>query len=293
MIYLDGPALEALGSGKGALPTTDPEGTLYRVCKYSTYRITCIRVDGRVETITGDDHWPGNLKLSEGPAAYFANRWMALQAGDYSKPPTVVGQVAKIADTDLTGAIIGKDFVVWQGNLYLFDEAKQELKCVPLLADYWPKMMAAYKAWAGEEERKPNRGPKPFEHVVWADDGIFYLLNYWYGPPKGAYDFRRRESNRAYCDGQQLAPARTGSWGTIATERDLRRRGTAARQNFPHRGTFCSCMRLTPWLCADGRMDGSRGCATTASGARCWREDDAGGALSPSGASITSRALRV
>ncbi len=236
---LDGPALEALGSGKGALPTTDAEGNLYLICKYSTCHIRCIRADGWVETIAGDDRWPGNLKLAEGPAAYFANRWMGPQAGDYSKPPalitvyglplkgkgsiyfywpgqspyriyrdeekgnrwwfklvgapgkakppTSVGQVAKVEETDLTGAVIGKDFIAWQGNLYLFDEAKQELKCVHLLADYWPKMMAAYKEWAGEEDSRTSRGPQPFEHVVRADDGAFYMVNYWYGPPKGVF----------------------------------------------------------------------------------------------------------
>ena len=52
--YLDGANLEALGSGKGGLPTTDSEGNMYLVCKYSTCRIRCIRADGRVETIAGD-----------------------------------------------------------------------------------------------------------------------------------------------------------------------------------------------------------------------------------------------
>lgn len=63
--YLDGLKMEALGNGNGngALSTTDSEGNLYLIWKYDTRWLRCVRVDGIVETIAGDDRWPGNLKL--------------------------------------------------------------------------------------------------------------------------------------------------------------------------------------------------------------------------------------
>jgi hypothetical protein len=110
--YLDGPRLEALGSGKGSLPTNDPDGNLYLVYKYSTCRIRVVRADGRVETIAGDDRWPGSVKLDEGPAAYFPNRFASPQAGDYSKP----GAIITVSGYPLKGEDEGCIYFYWPGS---------------------------------------------------------------------------------------------------------------------------------------------------------------------------------
>jgi hypothetical protein len=109
---LDGPNLEALGTGHGALPTTDSEGNVYFILKYSTCRIRCLRADGWTETIAGDDRWPGVSGLAEGPAAYFPNRWMGPSAGNSCRP----GALLTVYGLPLKGEEYGRIYFHWQGT---------------------------------------------------------------------------------------------------------------------------------------------------------------------------------
>lgn len=107
--YLDGSRLEGLGSGHGAMPAVDDDGNVYYVWKYATSRIRCARVDGSIETIAGDDRWPGNLKLVEGPAAYFHNRSMPPSAGNACRP----GPLLTVYGTPLRGEEYGSIYFHW------------------------------------------------------------------------------------------------------------------------------------------------------------------------------------
>lgn len=236
--YLDGLSLEALGNGNGngALPTTDREGNLYLIWKYATRRIRCVRVDGIVETIAGDDRWPGNLGLTEGPAAYFPCWAMPPQAGGYSipgaiitvsglplkgedqgciyfywprqspykiykskekkgrwwfkrigapdksNPPTSAGQIAKLDETNLTDARIANGFIVWKGNVYEFDEAKGEMKCLFTLQDYISKVESVLTNWSG---KRPGVSLGAPEHIERTSDGNFFLSYFWKTYPAG------------------------------------------------------------------------------------------------------------
>jgi hypothetical protein len=193
-------------------------------------------VDGIVETIAGDDRWPGNLKLSEGPAAYFPAYGMGPQAGDYSipgaiitvsglplkgeehgciyfswpnespfkiykskekggrwwfkrigtpgksKPPAKAGEVAKLEETDLTGAKIGNGFIVWNGNVYEFDEAKMEMKCLFTLDEYISRVESVITNWPG---KRPGVSIGAPEHVARTSDGNFFLIYFWKTYPGG------------------------------------------------------------------------------------------------------------
>jgi hypothetical protein len=272
--YLDGANLEALGSGKGGLPTTDSEGNMYLVCKYSTCRIRCIRADGRVETIAGDDRWPGNLNLQEGPAAYMPNRFNGPRAGDYSipgalltiyglplkgeehgriyfhwdggapyrifknkekgdrwwfrqigapgkaKPPTTVGQSAKLDELDLTDARIADGLLAWQGNIYKFNEPKGEITCEFTLADYESKA----KELLGRTDKKLG----PPEHYVRTEDGSVYLCYFWNTYPLGEI-FRmspdRKQFEHIVSDASQK----------------LKGTGVGAGRNGPGLTTTCHC----------------------------------------------------
>jgi hypothetical protein len=110
--YLDGPNLEALGTGHGALPAVDREGNIFFILKYSTSMIRCIRADGRTETIAGDDRWPGNFDVDEGPAAYFPNRWDGPRAGNYCIP----GAILTIYGLPLKGEDYGRIYFHWRGS---------------------------------------------------------------------------------------------------------------------------------------------------------------------------------
>jgi len=115
---LDGPNLEALGTGHGALPAVDSEGNVYFIVKYSTSRIRCVRADGWTETLAGDDRWPGNFKANEGPAAYFPNRWNGPRAGNSCVP----GALLTVYGLPLKGEEYGRIYFHWSEiicqNLY-------------------------------------------------------------------------------------------------------------------------------------------------------------------------------
>ena len=122
--YLDGPRLEALGRGKGHLPATDVDGNLYLVCKYSTCRIRCILADGTIETIAGDDRWPGNMSLTEGPASYLPNLAYSPRAGDYSVPGTLI----QVYGYPLKGEEYGCLYLYWpdESPIRIFKNKKQD-----------------------------------------------------------------------------------------------------------------------------------------------------------------------
>ncbi len=66
--YLDGPRLEAM-SGKSPNISWDDEGNMYFFSTLWYGAIRCIRTDGRVVTISGNDYWMPVLPLTEGPAS--------------------------------------------------------------------------------------------------------------------------------------------------------------------------------------------------------------------------------
>jgi len=68
--YLDGPRLEAM-SGRSPNLAWDERGNIYFFATFWYGAIRCIRTDGRVVTIAGNDYWTPDLNLSEGPASAF------------------------------------------------------------------------------------------------------------------------------------------------------------------------------------------------------------------------------
>jgi hypothetical protein len=68
--YLNGPRREAMDHRGGFNPAeADAKGNIYGVGVYGGTLVRCIRADGQVETITGDDFTMADFKLDEGPAS--------------------------------------------------------------------------------------------------------------------------------------------------------------------------------------------------------------------------------
>ena len=68
--YLNGPRKEAMDHRGGFSPAeADAKGNIYGVGVLGGMLIRCIRADGQVETITGDDFTMADFKLDEGPAS--------------------------------------------------------------------------------------------------------------------------------------------------------------------------------------------------------------------------------
>jgi len=70
--YLDGPRLEAM-TGRAPKISWDEKGNLYFFPSYWYGAIRCIRTDGRIVPITGNDYWTLTLPLEEGPASTLGN----------------------------------------------------------------------------------------------------------------------------------------------------------------------------------------------------------------------------
>ncbi len=111
--YLDGPEREAIGSGRGTFTTIDTDGNLFIVNQHITAVIRCLRADGRVVTIAGDDRWPGNHKLAEGPAAYLMSRGWPGMAGLYTR----LGGVIVAYGLPLNGEERGRLYFYWPGEM--------------------------------------------------------------------------------------------------------------------------------------------------------------------------------
>jgi len=69
--HLDGPRRESVGPIKKVV-CCDAKGNIYFMDSNYFTAIRCARVDGMVETISGDDCWGGSLPIQEGPAAFVA-----------------------------------------------------------------------------------------------------------------------------------------------------------------------------------------------------------------------------
>jgi RNA polymerase sigma factor (sigma-70 family) len=68
--YLNGPRKEAMDHRAGFGPAeADAKGNIYGMGSWGGVLIRCIRADGQVETITGEDYYMADFKLTEGPAS--------------------------------------------------------------------------------------------------------------------------------------------------------------------------------------------------------------------------------
>lgn len=72
MEYLDGPRREAM-AGRDTRSAFDDRGNVYFYSGFGWGAIRCIRTDGRVVTITGNDYFTSDHNLAEGPASAFGN----------------------------------------------------------------------------------------------------------------------------------------------------------------------------------------------------------------------------
>lgn len=106
---LDGPSLEALAPTSYKLMANDADGNVFFLWKYSTSWIRCVRADGQVESIAGDDHWSVNLNLTEGPAAYIPNWGIRPTAGANVIP----GAALTVYGRPLRGEEHGSIYVFW------------------------------------------------------------------------------------------------------------------------------------------------------------------------------------
>lgn len=70
--YLDGPRREAF-AGRDARPAFDDQGNIYFFTAFGWGAIRCIRTDGQIVTVTGNDYFTSDLKLVSGPASAFGN----------------------------------------------------------------------------------------------------------------------------------------------------------------------------------------------------------------------------
>lgn len=89
--YLDGPRLEAM------LPyhrvgQCDVDGNLYLIPLMGFGSLRCARVDGRMQTIAGDNVWGTDLELDEGPAACLPNLLGDSSFGSAGPPLCVRGR---------------------------------------------------------------------------------------------------------------------------------------------------------------------------------------------------------
>ena len=70
--YLDGPRLGAMTSRSPKL-AWDEKGNMYFFASYWYGAVRCIRTDGRIVPIAGNDYWTLTLPLAEGPASALGN----------------------------------------------------------------------------------------------------------------------------------------------------------------------------------------------------------------------------
>lgn len=109
---LDGPRLEALAPTSYRLFTNDADGNIFFTWKYSTSWIRCVRTDGQIETIAGDDHWSVDLGLAEGPATHLPNFGLRPTAGTNVIP----GVALTASGRPLLGEEHGRLYFFWPGQ---------------------------------------------------------------------------------------------------------------------------------------------------------------------------------
>lgn len=109
---LDGPRLEALAPTSYKLVANDVDGNVFFMWKYSTSWIRCVRADGQIETIAGDDHWSVNLNLTEGPAVHIPNWGIRPTSGSNVIP----GVALAVYGRPLLGEEHGRIYVFWPGQ---------------------------------------------------------------------------------------------------------------------------------------------------------------------------------
>lgn len=129
-------------------------------------------------------YWPGQSPCKIYKSKEKGGRWWFKRIGspDKPNPPTSAGQVAKIDETNLTDARIAKGFIVWKGNVYEFDEAKWEMKCLFTLQDYISKIENVITNWPG---KRPGVSLGAPEHIERTSDGNFFLSYFWKTYPGG------------------------------------------------------------------------------------------------------------
>ncbi|MCS7016268.1 MAG: hypothetical protein RMJ19_14535 [Gemmatales bacterium] len=110
---LDGPRLEALAPIGYRLITNDAEGNVYFTCKYTTSWIRCVRTNGQIETIAGDDHWTVEMNLAEGPAVHLPNFGRHPSAGENVLPGIALTAYGR----PLHGEEHGCLYLFWPGQV--------------------------------------------------------------------------------------------------------------------------------------------------------------------------------
>lgn len=202
--YLDGPRMGAMiMAHRGSM--CDDQDNLYLLTYYGLPVLRCIRANGMVETITGDDRPLNDLGLSEGPAAFLPRlsayggfgsiaSWMSVQGAPFDgeeKGSIYVGATGgpafrvfrnkaqggrwwfkRLAFADLKRPFkvaVESDGsslgVVCDGSYYRYDAGKGTLTPLLSFADYATKM-----------EKATGKKVVP-EAIVRAEDGAFYLWN--------------------------------------------------------------------------------------------------------------------
>ncbi|MBA4387169.1 MAG: hypothetical protein C0404_04250 [Verrucomicrobia bacterium] len=200
--YLDGPRLGAMVMAHRGV-TCDNQDNLYVLPAFGLPALRCIRANGMVETITGDDRPLNDLGLSEGPAAFLPRlsayggfgsvaSWMSVQGAPFDgeeKGSIYIGATGgpafrifrngakngrwwfkRLAFADLKRPfLVGVESdgtslgVVCDGSYYRYDSRKETI--VPLLnfADYTTRM-----------DKAIGKKVAP-DAIVRAADGTFYL----------------------------------------------------------------------------------------------------------------------
>jgi hypothetical protein len=206
--YLDGPRLESMVMcHRGGV--CDEGNNLYFLTAFGLSALRCVRANGMVETITGDDRPLNDLGLTEGPAAFLPKlsapggfgsvaAWMSVRGTPWEgeeKGSVYVGASGgpafrvfrskaqggrwwfkrmSFAELKAPFSVLaesgGELAVLCDGSYYRFDEAKGTLTLLLSAADYKDK-------WDETGRRWPLKG-QAADNVVRAEDGTFYLSSW-------------------------------------------------------------------------------------------------------------------
>jgi RNA polymerase sigma factor (sigma-70 family) len=200
--YLDGPRLETMWGGQGVGGYPDDKFNVY-----SGWR--CIRADGRVVTIIGNDYWSIDV-CTEGPAASMPNVFQGSGYGQHSGELVVMGNPIEGGDQDCFFAVSNANvYRIWKnkekggrwwfkkvlgqdagmggiwtahatrdGRLILFAE-----KGFYAYADGKLSLLLGTEAWQAALPKDAKGRTCTATQGLLGGDGYYYLGTYYAGPP--------------------------------------------------------------------------------------------------------------